>query len=79
MTEEVKKTEKIKIPEVLTVGEFAELLSIPVSSVIGELMKNGVMATINENIDYEPETFEYIFNLCQKDIRQSINILELTY
>jgi replication factor C subunit 2/4 len=33
----------------------------------------------NENIDYEPETFEYIFNLCQKDIRQSINILELTY
>lgn len=35
----------------------------------------------NENIDYDydADTFEYIFNLCQKDIRQSINILELTY
>jgi replication factor C subunit 2/4 len=35
----------------------------------------------NENIeyDYDTDTFEYIFNLCQKDIRQSINILELTY
>lgn len=44
---------KIKIPEVLTVGEFADRLSIPVSQVIAELMKNGVMATINENIDFE--------------------------
>jgi len=33
----------------------------------------------NENIEYEPNVFEYIFTLCQKDIRQSINILELTY
>jgi translation initiation factor IF-2 len=49
MTEE----QQIKIPEVITVGELADALSIPVSKIIAELMKNGVMATINENIDYE--------------------------
>ncbi len=46
-------TKIIKIPAIITVGDFADKLSIPVSQVIGELMKNGVMATINENIDYE--------------------------
>lgn len=35
------------------VGELANRLGVPVSQVITELMKNGVMATINENIDYE--------------------------
>lgn len=44
---------KITIPEVITVGEFANKLGVPVSQVITELMKNGVMATINESIDYE--------------------------
>lgn len=49
MTESVKK----KIPQVVTVGEFARILGIPVAKVVAELMKNGVMATINEYIDYE--------------------------
>jgi translation initiation factor IF-2 len=44
--------EKIKIPEVVTVGDFANRLGVPVAQVITELMKNGVMATINESIDY---------------------------
>jgi translation initiation factor IF-2 len=43
----------INIPAVVTVGEFADLLGVPVTNVIAELMKNGVMATINENIDFE--------------------------
>lgn len=45
--------EKIKLPEIVMVGELANRLGVPVSQVITELMKNGVMATINENIDYE--------------------------
>lgn len=49
--EEQKK--QIKIPEVITVGEFADHLGIPVAQVVTELMKNGVMATINESIDFE--------------------------
>ncbi|MDD3481150.1 MAG: translation initiation factor IF-2 [Patescibacteria group bacterium] len=45
--------EKITIPEIIRVGDLADKLSVPVADVITELMKNGVMATINENIDFE--------------------------
>jgi translation initiation factor IF-2 len=44
---------QIEIGEQVTVGELAELLSIPVSQLIGELFKNGVAATVNEKIDFD--------------------------
>lgn len=44
---------KIEIDEQVTVGALAELLSIPVSQLIGELFKNGVPATVNEKIDFD--------------------------
>jgi translation initiation factor IF-2 len=53
MTEEVKETTTIEIEDMITVGTLAERLSIPVSRLIGELMKNGVMATVNEKIDFD--------------------------
>lgn len=37
----------------ITVGELAETLNIPVTSLIGELFKNGIVATINQRIDFE--------------------------
>jgi translation initiation factor IF-2 len=43
----------IEIDEQVTVGALAELLSIPVSQLIGELFKNGVLATVNEKIDFD--------------------------
>jgi translation initiation factor IF-2 len=43
----------VTIPPVLTVGEFATAIGLPVTRVIGELMKNGVMASINEQIDFD--------------------------
>ncbi|HSX18362.1 MAG TPA: translation initiation factor IF-2 [Candidatus Saccharimonadales bacterium] len=43
----------IEIGEYVTVGEFAELLQLPASKIIAELFKNGVMATINERIDFD--------------------------
>jgi len=46
-------TSKIEIEDMITVGTLAERLSIPVSRLIGELMKNGVMATVNERIDFD--------------------------
>lgn len=49
----LNKEQPIAIPEIIGVGEFAEKLGLPVTRVIGELMKNGVMATINEQIDYD--------------------------
>ncbi|MFA7309101.1 MAG: translation initiation factor IF-2 [Patescibacteria group bacterium] len=43
----------IQIPEILTVKELSEKMNLPVTKVITELMKNGVMASLNESIDFE--------------------------
>lgn len=54
MSEEQLTT--IEIEDMITVGTLAERLSIPVTRLITELMKNGVMATVNERIDYDTAT-----------------------
>ena len=43
----------IEIEDMVTVGALADKLLIPVTKLIGELMKNGVMATVNERIDFD--------------------------
>lgn len=43
----------IEIEDMTTVGALAERLQIPATKLIGELMKNGIMATINERIDID--------------------------
>ena len=43
----------IEIEDMITVGTLAEKLTIPVSRLIAELMKNGVMVTVNEQIDFD--------------------------
>jgi translation initiation factor IF-2 len=43
----------IEVEEQVTVGALAEKLMLPVSKLIGELMKNGIMATVNERIDFD--------------------------
>src|SRR3981081_2853167 len=42
-----------EIEDMITVGTLADKLMIPVSRLIGELMKNGVMVTVNEQIDFD--------------------------
>lgn len=44
---------KIQIDDMVTVGALADLLLIPVTKLIGELFKNGIMATVNERIDFD--------------------------
>jgi len=48
-----EELQKIEVPEVISVGEFAELTGKGPAAVVGELMKNGVMATVNEQIDFD--------------------------
>lgn len=43
----------IEIDEQITVGGLAELLALPASKLIAELFKNGVLATVNEKIDFD--------------------------
>ena len=33
----------------------------------------------NENINYEDDAISYLFEICQKDLRQTLNMLELTH
>lgn len=45
--------QKIEIEDMTTVGTLAEKLLLPPTRLISELFKNGVMATINERIDFD--------------------------
>lgn len=41
------------IADSITVGELADALNLPVTQLVGELFKNGIVATINQRIDFE--------------------------
>ncbi len=41
------------IPSSVTVKKLSELLHLPVATIITELMKNNILATINEEIDFD--------------------------
>jgi translation initiation factor IF-2 len=43
----------IEIEDHITVGALADKLMLPVTKLIGELMKNGIMTTVNERIDFD--------------------------
>lgn len=43
----------VVIADSVTVGELAEVLHLPVTALVGELFKNGIVATINQRIDFE--------------------------
>lgn len=52
--EAAETTEKIiTLASSVTVGELADTLNIPVTTLVGELFKNGIAATINQRIDFE--------------------------
>lgn len=48
-----KQQIKVQIPDEITVGELAALLRMTATEVIKKLMALGVMATVNEVIDYD--------------------------
>src|SRR6056297_201502 len=43
----------MQIDGTITVGDLAEKLEIPVTKLIGELFKNGMMLTVNERLDVD--------------------------
>lgn len=44
---------EVKMPNFITVRDFATLASLPVNKVLAELMKNSIFASLNEKIDFE--------------------------
>jgi len=45
--------ETVVLPKIISVRLFAERLELPVSQIITELMKNGILANQNQDIDYD--------------------------
>ncbi len=53
MTTADTSTKSVEIPRVLSVKDLGDLLGVSPVEVIKELMKNGVMAAINQTIDFD--------------------------
>ena len=45
--------EVVRLPDVITVRDFASRLDMPVPKLMKELMGNGILASINERLDYD--------------------------
>lgn len=43
----------VELPETISVKEFAEKSGLGAAKIIGELMKNGILANINQQIDFD--------------------------
>lgn len=79
----LQNDDKVYLPASLTVGEFAEAISRPAGVIVKTLLLNGVMATLNEKIDYDtasliaeelkievfPENGELFENSTQNDLQ----------
>jgi len=44
---------EISVPTIITVRELSSLMSLPITQVLTTLMKNGVLASMNERIDFD--------------------------
>jgi translation initiation factor IF-2 len=53
MSEEVKEKRVVEIPDFVTVRQLSELMGVSPIDVIKELMSAGVMANINQQVDFE--------------------------
>ncbi|MBI5766076.1 translation initiation factor IF-2, partial [Candidatus Falkowbacteria bacterium] len=51
--DEEVQVKEARVPLVISVREFAGLLKLPVNKVLVELMKNGVLISMNEKIDFD--------------------------
>jgi len=69
-----KAGQVIQIDETLTLKEFSEKIGIPLSTLMAEFMKNGIMVNLNSQIDFDTaaliaETFEVTL-----EKKQSLNV-----
>jgi translation initiation factor IF-2 len=49
----VENKKEILLGETIIVKDMAEIMKLPVAKLMGELMKNGIMVSLNEKIDFD--------------------------
>ena len=75
--EVIKKTPlTVKIPDEITVGELASRMKKTATEVIKTLLKNGVMATINQTIDFDTAEFVAVELGCKVEREVVVTIEE---
>lgn len=75
--EAIKKTPlTVKIPEEITVSELAAMMKKTASAVITTLMKNGIMASINQTIDFDTAEFVATEMGCRVEKEVTVTIEE---
>ena len=74
-----KKADEIKtiiLPESLTIGELAEKMKIPASTIIKKLFLEGIMVTVNHEIDYDKaEEIALEYN-CIAEMEEKVDVIE---
>ncbi len=70
------ETKEALIPATITVRDFAAVLNLPVNKVLTELLKNGVLTSMNERIDFDTasivgEELGYKINLDEAKVEDS--------
>jgi len=78
---QTKSERLVRLTPIITVNHLAEKLGLPVIKIISELLKQGVVATINDNLDYEiaaiiAETLGWQAEKCENDEVCQITVKE---
>ena len=55
-TAQSEETRQLLIADTVIVKDLAEMMKLPVAKLMGELMKNGIMVSLNEKIDFDTAT-----------------------
>lgn len=76
-----KTGQEVYLPEFLTVKEFSDKIWVPVAKIIGEFLKNWMMATLNTRVDFDTcfivsETFWITVIKEQKDDVSITTVME---
>ena len=73
-----KKTDEVRsisLPEVMTVRELAERIDVPASKVVEKLFMQGILATVNQEVDYEKaEEIALEFN-CIAEKEEKVDVI----
>lgn len=64
-----KAKDKVRIPKEIIIKDFAEALGVPIAEMMAELMKNGIMSSMNERIDFETAS------IIAEDLEKEVELL----
>lgn len=67
---ETTENKEVSIPEQIIIKDLAEKMNLPVTTLLAELMKNGIMSSMNERIDFDTA------GIIAEDLGYKINKIE---